>query len=84
MTSVLLFDKSGLAIVGMTCHGSCPLNSRMWASMYVDGCCGYKAYLYNNVHIFMLLLPGMSSAKVNDSIIIRDSKNLGVANISAK
>jgi hypothetical protein len=51
--------------------------SRAWASTRVDVGFGYKGWFYNSVHILKFLLLGMFfSAKVNDSMIIRDSMSL--------
>ena len=49
-----------------------------WASTSVDSRCGHGDCLYNNVHNLFYIPPlGIFlPAKVNDSMIIRDSKSL--------
>jgi hypothetical protein len=61
---------------------------RALSSRSIDGCCGHKICLYNNIHYFYIPPRNVLPIKVNDSvIIIRESKRMGgkgVANVSAK
>jgi hypothetical protein len=67
-------------------HSSCPWSraSRVWASTNIDDCCECIACLYNNVHNLFYVSPSgnVLDAKVNDSIIIRNSTRLGVEGVS--
>ena len=56
----------------------------MWASTNIDDCCECIACLYNNVHNLFYVSPSgnVLDAKVNDSIIIRNSTRLGVEGVS--
>jgi hypothetical protein len=44
----------------------------------IEVCCGHRVCLYNNVHIFHVPpLRNVLSAKVNNSMIIKDGRSLG-------
>jgi hypothetical protein len=60
---------------------------QVWASSNVNGCCGYKAYLYNNIHILCSSLKEFFPVNINDFMIIGDNMNVGVdgvVNVLAK
>lgn len=50
--------------------------SRVWASMSVEGRCGCKTYLYNNVHIFTLLQEISSLPRSKAVFNCRDESSL--------
>lgn len=65
--------RSSMALVGTEGHGSCPWGraNRHGSPSSVNGYCGHKACLYNDVHIFTLPSGDVLPAKVNDFVIIR-------------
>jgi hypothetical protein len=69
--------KSCMALEGMANIDFCPWSraSRMWVYMSADHCFRHGACLYNNVHTLLHVSPfgNILPAKVNDSMIIRNS-----------
>ena len=79
--------RHGLGRGRMTCFLLLGQGHQAWVSTNVNGCCGHKACLYNDIHIFVPPSRNVLPANINDFVIIRDSMSqggAGVANVLGK